>query len=532
MAGPITWRSIQTGGAGGAASLLTAGQQQVQQGFNVLQNLFKENATEDRANQEAVRNFNTQQYLDQVAATDLATLATPEGQAALNQQRSNYGIGIDQAGTRNAIEQRLAAGQQAAINQGKFDDFSTERDQRALVDNIRGLAAGGNFAEANKILDDTAFLNEGGLRKEVSGVQDNLRQRELRETAEGRAVRGEARSAASHALSMETGRENLSYSKLMHGESVRKINEDRAADSIAFREFDASKQDNAMQQTLIREIAAANDLEVKDDGTIDMTETTDEQKNTIAKQLEDSGAGGQSVTAQRQRIVEESRAAGLGAAATQAALARFDTVRTFDSLATEDQAKLTTEINTATRPMRDTEARLTETFNRKSKDNPYMSPSNDTVGDTNKLVDVMSKKFDGEWLTTDIARDNIAAKVTDLLQNGISLKLDGKDFTGVVPPSLIERAMDDTGANKVFKEGGDIQEALETFIKNNKGIQRQMKESVELTQQFQKDMAKISTEKFKVENSLTQARKKQKGVTVSNNDWVDNLIDRRNRSGN
>lgn len=532
MAGPITWRNIQTGAGGGAGQLLAAGQAQVQQGFNVLQDLFKGNAAEDRQNREAIKNYNTQQYLDQVAATDLATLATPEGQAALAQQRQGFGTAIDQAGTRNAIEQRLAAGQKAAVQQGQFDDFNLERDQRALVDNIRGLQAQGKVAEVNQILDENQFLNEGELRKELAGVQDNLRQRELRETAEGRAVRGEQRSAASHALSMEAGRENLSYSKLMHVESIRKINEDRAADQIAFREFDASKQDNEMQKTLISEIAAANDLEVKADGTIDLEGTSDEQKNTIAKQLEDSGAGGQSVTAQRQRIVEEARAAGMGAAATQAALARFDTVRTFDALAPEDQAKLQNEVSTATRELRDTETRLTETFNRKSKDNPYLAPSNDTVGDANKLVAAMSKKFDGEWFTTDIARDNVAASATDLLQNGISFKLDGKDFTGVVTPSLIERAMDDVGANKIQKEGGDLQAAVETFIKNNPGIQKQMRDSVELTKQYQQDMAKIGSEKIKIENALTKARKKEKGVTVSNNDWVDTLIDRRNRSGN
>lgn len=532
MAGPVTWRNISGGSFGSSAGLLNAGQQQVQQGLQALQNLFAVNQKEDAANREAVKNYNTQQYLDQVAATDMQTLATPEAQAALAQQRQSYGVGIDQALTRNAIQERLQSGQKAAMAQGQFDDFQTERGQRELVDQLRGLAAAGDKDQVSKILDDTQFLNEGALRQELTGVFDKTRANELRETAEGRAQRGEARSAASHALSMEAGRENLNYSKAMHSEGLRKLREDNTADTIAMEAFNGTKSANDAQNSLVSEIAAANNLTVQADGSINMRDVDPDVQDRVAQQLEEAGAGQNTATAARQRIVEMAKQQGLGTEGTKMALARYDTVKAFDAMAPEDQAKVQSEVAAATSDLTGTQKKLTETFNRKSKDNPFLAPSNDVTADSNKIVEAASKKYDSEWFSTDINRRSLGRETVDLLQNGIDMKLDGEDFTGVVPASLIERAILENGANKFLAEGGTVRKLVENYIKENKGVQKQIKESQSLTEQFQADNAKINAEKLKIENSITRSRQKEKGVTVSNNDWIDAMIRRRTASGN
>lgn len=528
MAGPITWRNIQSN-LGGANQLLLGGQQQMQQGFNTLQNLLKDNSKEDAQNREALKAFNTNQYLDQVAATDPAALATPEGQAALAQARQQYGTLIDQGATRGAVEQRLGQVQNLAINQGKFDDFTTERGQRDLIDTAYGLAAAGDQAGVDKLLTDNQFLNEGALRKELSGTFDAQRQRELRESAEGRAQRGEARSAASHALSMESGRENLNFAKASHGEAIRKMGEDRLADSLAVNFNEDFKSATEAQNALVAEVARENNLTVKADGSIDLSKADQDTQDNVANALRDAGAGNNSLTALRQRLVAEARNQNLSPAATKSALDRLDTVRTFDGLAAEDQAKVQNDISAATVDLRATEKKLTEQFNRKSKDNPFLTPSNDVTADSNKIVEAAAKKHDSEWFSTDINKTSLGREAVDLMQNGISLTIDGEDVEGVVPPSIIERAVLENGANKFLAEGGTVRTLVENYIKENKGIQKQISESQNLTEQFQKDIGKLNAEKLKIENSVTRARKAEKGVTVSNNDWVDALISNRSK---
>lgn len=532
MAGPITWRNVQGSAGGSAASLLTSGQNQAQQGFKALQDLFTNATKDDVANAAAVKNFNTQQYLDKVAATDLNTLATEQGRAALLAERGQFGPGIDQGATRNAIDQRLAAGRQSAIQEGQFSDFETERAQRDLVDNLRTQYAQGNYAEADSTLDSTNFQGEDKLRAELRGVRNDNEQRVIRNNAEGRAQRGEQRTAASHALNMESGRENLGYAKAVHGEALRKISDDRAADSIALEVADGTKNTTEAQNALVADIAQANGLTMKADGSIDVSKEDQEIQDRVAEQLRDAGAGGNTATAARQRIVEMARQNGLGTEATKQALDRFDTVQTFNALAPEDQTKLQTELSSATKPLVAKEKQLTDNFNRKAKDNPFLAPSNDVTVDSNKIVDAASKKHDSEWFSTDINRSDLGKQVTDILQNGMNFTLDGEDFTGVVPPSLVERALLENGANKFLSEGTTVRKLIEDYVKDNKGIQRQMKEAPTLTEQYQTDMAKINGEKIKTENSITRARKKEKGVTVSNNDWVDALIRRRTGSDN
>ena len=530
MAGPITWRNVATGG-GNAAGLLAAGQQQVQQGFETLRGLFKDNTAEDRQNFAATRDFNTQAYLDKVAATDLAALASPVVQQQLAADRAAYGVGIDQAATRNAIQARLADAQKAAVQQGQYDDFQQARKERVITDQLYGMAAAGDKAGVDKILQEQQLLNEGELRKQLTGTFDDAQQREYRAAAEGRAQRADARSAASHALSQAQGYENLNYAKAVHSEGIRKLNEDKLADSLAMRVYEEDKNATQAQNSLIEQIAKENGTTVGVDGTIDLKSLDQDAQDRITNQLRESGTGGNTATASRQRLLNEAKAQGMSAAGIQQVLARYDTVKQFDGLAPEDQAKVEREVASAVKPITNTQERLTSEFNRKSKDNPFLAPPQDTTKEANDLVAYAAKEFDGQWTATDVNQASLAKAAVNLMQNGLSVTLDGKDVDVVVPPSLIKRAITEVGANKFSSEGPEVKAAITRYLKEDKGLQRQAVEAQSLTETFQKDMADLSTKKFQAENQVLRARTKEKGVTVSSNDWVDAVL-RRKSSGN
>lgn len=522
MVGPITWRNVSNGAGSGAAQLLATAQAQTQRGFQALQDVLRDNTAEDRANMKVARDFNTAKFLDQVAGSDLATLQSAEGRAALDAQRQGYGIGIDSAGTRNAVDQRIAQLQQQQVAAGQFADTQQERALRPEIDNLRTLYSQKEYAKADKILDEKDFgAREGEVRRELAAQRDADLQRGYRANTEDRAVRQEQRTAASHALSMETGRENLNYNKAVHSEGLRKLNEDRTADALAMRGFEEQQSALQAQNALVADIARTNNVVLEEDGTIDMSKLEQDKKDTIAQQLRDSGAGNLTATAARQRLVQQGKEAGLSTAGQQLLLDRYDTVAAMDQLAPEDQERVQRESQAATRDITDTQTRLTDQYNRKATNNPFSAPPQDVNAEANKLVGDYINDTDNQWLTVDTNRRSAIETVTDLMQNGLSVTLDGKDVNIVVPPSLIKRAMLQNEDNVLFEEGGSWKTIIEDALKNDKGLQRQATEAQSLQQTYQNDMAKLSGQKLKIETSIVRARKKEKGVTVSSNDWVD-----------
>lgn len=528
MAGPITWRNVSSTAGGGVGNLLAQGQHQVNQGIQALQNLVRANVEQNRDNQVLLRDSNTQDYLDRVAATELSALASPEGRAQLEAARAGYGALIDREATRNAIEQRLAVGQKAAVAQGQFDDFTAERSQRAAVDRLRGMAAAGDAAGVEADLAANQYLNEGALRAELAGVRDNLRQNQLRENAEGRAQRAEQRSAASHALSMAAGRENLAYTKTMHNESLRKLNEDRLGEQAAALTLDEQNSANEAQNTLVAQIARDNGVELQPDGTINMGELSQDQRDAVTQQMKDAGLGKVDETSARKRLDERLKAEGVSVAGRQAAMQRYDMGRQLQQLAPEDQARAEQQAATATAPMKATQQRLTQEYNRKSTNNPFTAPPQDVTAEAIKLTDAAAKRSNSNWLTTNVNQDSLVRAATNVMQNGISVTLDGEEMTLVVPPSVVDRAIREVGANVFAQEGPEVKAAVEKILKSEPGLQRQAKEAQTMQKTYQDDMSKLNQEIFKAESAVMRSLKREKGVTVSNNDWINSALRRGN----
>lgn len=214
MAGPITWRNVQGDGGRMAANLLRGGQAQlVGAGDSLLRTLdqFRQINT---ANAGVIRQNNTQDFLDQVAAvSDPNQLASPEVQAQLEQARLGYGNNIDRGVARQAIPQQLASLQKAAAATQQFNDVQEEVAQRPVLEDLAQKLYSGDTEGYNAVLDSQSLRNEDKLRGALAQRTDDIINQGYRAAGEKRAQGAEGRAIQSFNLSQEVGRENLANSR-------------------------------------------------------------------------------------------------------------------------------------------------------------------------------------------------------------------------------------------------------------------------------------------------------------------------------
>jgi hypothetical protein len=208
MAGPITWRNIGGGGGGNSTALLALGNQQVQQSFNALQDIFKNETQLQAKNQQALTANNTADYLDAVNATDINGLQDPQKRADLEALRAGFGAAVDRNATRNAIDSRITGLQKQTLVGNQFQDQATEREQRGLIDKGLELANAGDTAGVQKLLSDTQFLNEGKVNSDLMGVLDARTRRTYAAEDQARQGRAEGRQIAQFQESMAAAAEN------------------------------------------------------------------------------------------------------------------------------------------------------------------------------------------------------------------------------------------------------------------------------------------------------------------------------------
>lgn len=239
MAGPITWRTVGGNGGGGAAtSLLSLGNQQVQQSFNALQNILKNETELQAKNQQQVAANNTAKYLDAVNAVGLDGLQDPEQRAGLEAMRAGFGAAVDRNATRNAIDNRVTGLQKQAVASNQFQDQATEREQRDILDHGLELARQGDEAGVQKLLQDTKFLNEGKVTSDLMGVLDARTRRGYAAEDQARQGRAESRQIAQFQESMAAAAEN----RIMRKEDRADRQEERAFRNGARILDDASNQ--------------------------------------------------------------------------------------------------------------------------------------------------------------------------------------------------------------------------------------------------------------------------------------------------
>jgi hypothetical protein len=214
MADPITWRNVGGGGGSNPAALLALGQNQVNQGFNALGTLFQNESRLQQKNALQVRDNNTAQYLDSVAAAGgVDALQDPAKRAELEATRAGFGAAIDRNATRDAIDNRVKGLQQQTLVANQYADQATEREQRGVIDKGLELAQAGDAAGVQKLLADTQFLDEGKVANNLMGILDARTRRQYAAEDQSRQNRAEGRQIAQFQENMAASTENRLYQR-------------------------------------------------------------------------------------------------------------------------------------------------------------------------------------------------------------------------------------------------------------------------------------------------------------------------------
>lgn len=249
MAEPITWRNIGGGGGANPTALLALGQNQVQQGFNAISGLLKDEQRLQVQNTAQVRDNNTAKYLDAVAsAGGLDALQDPAKRAELEDMRAGFGASIDRNATRDAIDKRVTGLQKQTLVANQFTDQATEREQRGLVDRGLELANAGDMEGVQKLLADTQFLNEGKVASDLLGVLDARTRRQYAAEDQQRQDRAEGRQIAQFQESMAAAAEN----RILRKEAITDAREQRNYRQGAKVLDDAAEQAKSILNTRLQ----------------------------------------------------------------------------------------------------------------------------------------------------------------------------------------------------------------------------------------------------------------------------------------
>lgn len=263
MAGPITWRNVG-GGGNNAGALLRGGQDQFAQAGNTLLRTLDQFQRVQQQNAGIIRQNNTQDFLDQVAAVaDPTQLASPETQAQLDAARLAYGANIDRAAARNAVPQQLASLQKAAVATQQYNDVQQEVAERPVLEDLAQKLYSGDTAGYEQTLADSHLRDEGKLRGALAQRQEDVTNQGFREAGERRAQGAEGRAIQSFNLSQEVGRENL-------------------ANTRSERQYRDDQRELALSQEAIKMVTdeSAGQLAAKQSKNIFATGSTDPLKDT------------------------------------------------------------------------------------------------------------------------------------------------------------------------------------------------------------------------------------------------------------
>lgn len=146
----ITWRNVSGPSEVDALRALQQAGMGISGAFGDLRGVVRDVELADKANQDVLRERNTQTFLDNL----YSNYKTPEAlQAAISSgeidaQRAAFGNNINRAATRGAADTRLAAQQSQAIQSNQFQDQVRDRAEHELIQKgMAHVAQGGKFAD-------------------------------------------------------------------------------------------------------------------------------------------------------------------------------------------------------------------------------------------------------------------------------------------------------------------------------------------------------------------------------------------------
>lgn len=521
MAQEITWRNIGATVSPGSASSMSAGTTGVQQALGALGDIISRQQEMNVNNARLQREANTQSYLDQVAASTLEQLSNADYRSGLEAQRDAMGMNLDRAATRDAITKQIAAQQNQAAATQKFDDMQAEVGQRGVVDQLRTLAAEGRTGEVNQILAEQQLINEGEIRKELSGVQDAIANRQYRAAGEQRAQAAANRAAEAHALSMTAGRENLAFTREQRDELRRDRDEAKLVSgtiATTFQDYDESRQ---AQNEMMRIVGRETGMPTDESGMPDLSRASQDQLDTFRDALERSGVQpNTSATERRNAALQSLVDAGVSSKGIAQAKQEMELRESLEGMAPQDRAKVEATIGAANGELDTLQRTLTEDYEREAARNPFVEPDKDPLGGVNKIMEKAVKSGFG-W---EGDRQDLNNMLVDFATNGIKLP-DGR--TAVVPTKLMEQAFNTTNT-WLFKNAGDVEKRLIELMTTD-GMTEMREDAPTIRENFLKKVSEINNQKRSNAVKVTRSAEREKGVTIDPNDELNFVLRGRKR---
>lgn len=175
MATPITWQNINAPDLGSVGRGFESAQRSFGSAFDQLGAMLSQRENTEEKNWQNTRTNNTNAFLDQLAGYRTPEeLAAAQQSGALQTLRQRFGSQIDSTAIRGAEEQRINALRTGAKQAGEFEDFSKERAQRIIVDDIRQTMLT-NPELAKQMLKENGNLFKGTeLARELDGREQEL----------------------------------------------------------------------------------------------------------------------------------------------------------------------------------------------------------------------------------------------------------------------------------------------------------------------------------------------------------------------
>ena len=131
----ITWQNINGPSLAGAAAPLSGAQDSFKDMFGSFENILKQRLATETANWDQGKLNNTNALLSAVQGAK-----TPEEyavlEAGLREQMAGYGAQVDATAARSAMDVRMGTLQQRAKQAGEFADWTTDREQAPVRDEL------------------------------------------------------------------------------------------------------------------------------------------------------------------------------------------------------------------------------------------------------------------------------------------------------------------------------------------------------------------------------------------------------------
>lgn len=265
MATPITWRNIQGASLSEASRPLEVAQRSMNASLDNFGDILKRSEAIDANNVVAQKNFNTQDYLNKVAAMGRTPeeLAAAIKSGAVDQLRSSYGASIDQAATRGAAESLLANRYQQVKQATEFNHFMTDEATAADRQGFLMSARNGDMGAADRFMSN--YLQKSGRNpSELAAFKDTV----LRQVTE--------RNQQDERFSMDKLR-----SQDQHNTSVLGLAATRSQMATNKANADAARENAAAS----REQRAINNQLSQDRLTLSVNKFNTEQENTAYEKL-------------------------------------------------------------------------------------------------------------------------------------------------------------------------------------------------------------------------------------------------------